>query len=77
MNGYCPPCGALLTERGLRKGLGIDWQCARCGAAGAFIRGRVGTRNVLVRQQTVAGDPALRLPWVPAELLTYAERVRV
>jgi hypothetical protein len=72
----CPNCAAVVNDRGLRKELGIDWLCARCGAAGTHTRCDVGGRVVAVREQTVPGNPELRRPWVPAESMPYAERVR-
>lgn len=76
VNSACTHCGALLLERGLRTDRGVDWLCANCGRAGTYAKALVGRRNVLVRQQTVAGDEAMRRPWVLAESMPYAERVR-
>jgi hypothetical protein len=76
MNSHCRHCSALLIERGLRPSLGVQWLCARCGAAGRYVPGKIGRREVTVREQTVPGAPELRRPWVPAESMPYAERVR-
>lgn len=76
MNYQCTHCGGALMEHGLRASLGVDWRCSHCGRAGVFVRCRVGNRDVLVRDEIAAGDPLKRKPWVPADSMPYAERVR-
>jgi hypothetical protein len=76
VNYQCTHCGSALMEEGLRATFGIDWRCRVCGRAGVHVLCRVGDREVLVRDETVPGDPALRRDWVPADSMPYAERVR-
>jgi hypothetical protein len=72
----CPHCGGMVNDEGVRPGVGVDWFCAHCGAAGTLTECDAGGRNVVVREVTVPGDPAMRRDWVAAESMPYAERVR-
>jgi hypothetical protein len=76
MTRCCPNCAGIVTDQGLHPSVGVDWLCAHCGAAGTLTECDAGGRNVVVREVTLAGDPAMRRDWVPAESMPYAERVR-
>lgn len=77
MNNECVHCGCDDIEASsTRRGKPDAWRCVTCGRGGVFTRainrqGRVFT----VRVEVQRGKPELRKPWVPAESLTYEERV--
>lgn len=75
MNDRCPNCSGVLQLNRAHAGKPATWLCAWCGRAGGYVRVKVGSRVVTVRDVVHEGDPALRRDWVPAESVPYAERV--